>query len=115
MGKAISLRENAAYDCVFWTEDGCSVYDDRPIQCSTYPFWASIMDSRSSWKDEAAYCPGIGKGELRSKSYIEERLLARREAGTIILAYGVDPESSDENSILGSSGLGTDAPDAVEG
>jgi hypothetical protein len=42
-------------------------------------------------------------------------LLARRKAGTIVLAYGVDPEYSDENSILGSSGLGSDSSDAVEG
>jgi uncharacterized protein len=114
-GMTLSLREKAAFDCVFWTNGGCSVYEDRPIQCSTYPFWASIMESNASWKAESRYCPGIGAGELRSREYIEGRLLARREAGNVILAYGVDPECIDENSILGSEGLGPDAPHAVEG
>jgi uncharacterized protein len=130
-GMALSLRDVAAqgsgkdgtdkggtrpvYECVFWGGGGCSVYEDRPIQCSTYPFWVSIVDSKASWREEARSCPGIDAGELRTRDYIEERLLARRRARTIVLDYGVDPECSDENSILGSEGLGPDAPDAVEG
>jgi Fe-S-cluster containining protein len=101
-GMALSLRENAAYDCILWGEKGCKVYEDRPVQCSTYPFWSSIIESRSSWRGEARSCPGIGAGELRSRAYIEERMLARRGAGTIVLSYGVDPECMDEDTILGS-------------
>jgi uncharacterized protein len=109
-GMALSLREHErederggkGYDCVFWTSEGCSVYEDRPVQCSTYPFWSSILDSPASWKDESRFCPGIGKGELRSRSFIEERLYKRRAAGTIVLAYGVDPECADADTILGS-------------
>jgi Fe-S-cluster containining protein len=125
-GMALSIRDvvesncardgsRAVYDCVFWGSEGCAVYEDRPVQCSTYPFWTSILDSRASWRSEARSCPGIDSGELRSRSYIEKRLLARRMAGTIVLAYGVDPECSDEDSILGSARLCPDAPDAVEG
>ncbi len=112
-GMALSLRENRAFDCVLWGEKGCGVYEDRPVQCSTYPFWNSIVESRSSWEDESASCPGIGNGECRSRDYIEERLFARRRAGTIVLSYGVDPECSDENTILGSAGLSADPPDAL--
>jgi uncharacterized protein len=121
-GMALSLRDVMAqggarpvYDCVFWGREGCEVYDDRPIQCSTYPFWVSIVDSKASWREEARSCPGIDVGELRSRIYIEERLQERRRARTIVLDYGVDPECLDEDSILGSAGLGPDAPDAVEG
>jgi uncharacterized protein len=124
-GMALSLRDIArsaaqggsrrVYECVLWGRGGCEVYEDRPVQCSTYPFWSSVVDSKASWRDEARSCPGIDAGELRSRSYIEERLIARRRAGTIILAYGVDPECADEDTILGSAGLGPDAPDAVEG
>jgi len=109
-GMALSLRENVRegnkgkkeYDCVFWTNDGCAVYEDRPVQCSTYPFWASIMDSATAWKGESRFCPGIGRGELRSREYIEERLYERRAVGTISFAYGVDPECADADTILGS-------------
>eukprot|EP00956_Cyclotella_meneghiniana_P032325 scaffold88288_cov62-Cyclotella_meneghiniana.AAC.2 len=31
----------------------CSIYDVRPIQCATYPFWPSILASRQDWEDEA--------------------------------------------------------------
>jgi Fe-S-cluster containining protein len=120
---ALSLRDirhkaglgavRSSYDCVFWGEGGCGVYEDRPIQCSTYPFWPSIMESEAAWRDEARWCPGIGRGELRPRSHIEACLSARRAAGMILFAYGVDPESADENTFLGCSGLGPDAPDAV--
>jgi hypothetical protein len=118
-GMALSLREvkreNGSNDCVLWGAEGCKVYEDRPIQCSTYPFWSSIMESRASWQREARACPGIDSGKMISKAYIEERLLERRRAGTIVLSYGVDPECSDEDSILGSEGLGADPAHAVEG
>ncbi|HOX33865.1 MAG TPA: YkgJ family cysteine cluster protein [Spirochaetales bacterium] len=101
MGMALSLAEKANYDCVFWTADGCSAYEARPIQCSTYPFWPSLLDARESWEEEAAHCPGIGRGELRTRRFIEDRLYERRAAGTVVLAYGSDPESMDADTILG--------------
>jgi Fe-S-cluster containining protein len=109
-GMALSLRDvarsekggKASFDCALWGEEGCSVYEDRPVQCRTYPFWASIVEDDASWRREARSCPGMGSGELRSRAYIEERLLARRGAGTLVLSYGVDPECADEATILGS-------------
>jgi Fe-S-cluster containining protein len=63
-GGDVSLRERANYDCVFFdTERGCTVYEDRPRQCRTYPFWESILHSRETWSEEAEYCEGIGRGE----------------------------------------------------
>ena len=113
-GMALSLSEKPGYDCVFWGEVGCSVYNERPVQCSTYPFWSSIVESAASWRDEAHSCPGIGAGELRTRSFIEECLFARRRAGTLVLSYGVDPECSDEDTILGSEGIGSDSADAIQ-
>jgi Fe-S-cluster containining protein len=101
MGLSLSLAEKANYDCVFWTERGCSVYEARPVQCSTYPFWAPILDSEEGWRAEASHCPGVGRGELRCRQYIEDCLFERRAAGTIVLAYGSDPESMDADTILG--------------
>jgi len=101
IGLSLSLAEKPNYDCVFWTEGGCSVYGARPIQCATYPFWPTILDSGEEWEVEGRQCPGIGSGELRSREFIEERLYERRAAGTIILEYGSDPESIDADTILG--------------
>lgn len=59
-------------DCVFLdreTHPGkavCSVYEDRPKQCRTWPFWESVIRSRAHWENSKRTCPGIGKGKLYS-------------------------------------------------
>ena len=71
-GGDVSLRERANYDCVFFDpERGCTVYEDRPQQCRTYPFWDSIVHTPESWAKEAEYCEGIGRGEKN----LAERIL----------------------------------------
>ena len=70
----ISLKEKANYDCIFLTKAGCSIYEGRPGQCRTYPFWKSIVESKSAWENEAKSCPGINKGKKISKKEIEKRL-----------------------------------------
>lgn len=73
----LSLKEKSNYDCILWSankEGGCSVYNERPLQCRTFPFWPSIMGSKEYWEDTAANCPGIGKGSLYSYDSINERL-----------------------------------------
>ena len=101
---AISLREKPGYDCIFWEGEGCSVYEQRPVQCSTFPFWATILDSQEAWKDAARDCPGIDRGELCSRDHIEECLWRRRAEPLITLDRDAarHPERLDENSVLGS-------------
>ncbi|MBG0766197.1 YkgJ family cysteine cluster protein [Sphaerochaeta halotolerans] len=67
----ISLKEKQNYDCVFLNERGCSVYEGRPRQCRTYPFWMSILESEERWEEEKKSCPGIGKGRLYTKEEID--------------------------------------------
>jgi Fe-S-cluster containining protein len=70
----VSLREKPNNDCVFWAEGhGCLVYEDRPTQCRTWPFWRSNVESVASWDDAAKHCPGMGKGRLYAIDEIEER------------------------------------------
>ena len=73
--KRLSLREKPGFDCIFW-QDGCSVYSCRPLQCRTFPFWESSLYFIDSW--EALGCPGIGKGTLHNREYIENCLNQRR-------------------------------------
>ena len=30
-----------------------SIYDVRPVQCSTYPFWPSLLKNKQSWEEES--------------------------------------------------------------
>ena len=77
-GKALSLIEKQKYDCVFLESGKCSVYQARPIQCRTYPFWEEILKSEKAWNEEAAYCPGIGKGNIIPPEKAAEALLLAR-------------------------------------
>jgi len=83
----VSLVERENHDCVFLNQQGCGVYAARPLQCATYPFWPTVLADKKSWELEADWCPGLGKGELHTKSEID-KLLAMRE--------GVEPAVWDE-------------------
>lgn len=45
--------------CIFLQNNKCSVYDSRPTQCRTYPFWPDIVMGEAEWKAEASSCEGI--------------------------------------------------------
>ena len=61
-----SLREHANYDCIFYRQGtGCTVYETRPTQCRTYPFWGRVTATRRTWEMEAEKCPGIGCDDHR--------------------------------------------------
>ena len=71
-----SLREEADGRCIFFEPGaGCAVYQARPRQCRTWPFWPRIVASPLAWEEEAASCPGMGSGDLFSAERIA--LLAR--------------------------------------
>ena len=38
--------------CVFLENNQCRIYEARPIQCSTYPFWPNILESEAAWDEE---------------------------------------------------------------
>jgi Fe-S-cluster containining protein len=45
--------------CVFLEGNKCSVYEARPTQCRTYPFWPQNLIGPAEWRAEAANCEGI--------------------------------------------------------
>ena len=66
--KDIRLEGSTSWDCVFLTRQGgrtgCSIYDVRPAQCRTWPFWRSNLRSRDDWQRASSGCPGMNTGEL---------------------------------------------------
>jgi Fe-S-cluster containining protein len=79
VGRARSLTEYDNGDCVLLDRDTrkCSVYEARPIQCRTWPFWDSTLDKKKSWKETCEVCPGAGKGRVYTLEQIEEQRLKK--------------------------------------
>ena len=75
----LSLKEQPNFDCIFWAHGGCSVYEDRPLQCRAFPFWPQNLQSAEAWEETAKECPGIHVGTRHSYETIEE-WLHRRES-----------------------------------
>jgi Fe-S-cluster containining protein len=83
--KKISIREKPNNDCIFWEDGGCQVYEARPLQCRSYPFWSMIIESKTAWENEKRFCPGLDQGQLHSRKEIEEWLKKRLEESLISL------------------------------
>lgn len=61
-----SLIEWTNGDCIFFHGESrtCQVYDARPRQCRTWPFWPSNLASSAAWEDTAQRCQGCNRGRL---------------------------------------------------
>lgn len=67
--------------CTFYDEtEGCTIYEARPVQCRTWPFWPEVVGRRRAWKRAARECEGIGRGKRFSVTEIERALTACKEA-----------------------------------
>ncbi len=72
-----SLKElpKRNYDCVFLDPDTrkCQVYEHRPRQCRTWPFWKSNLSSPQAWQEAGKDCPGCDQGKLYQLEIIEQQ------------------------------------------
>ena len=51
-------------------ERRCTVYEARPVQCRTWPFWPENVESPEDWEHVTQICPGSGKGRHYSADEI---------------------------------------------
>ena len=75
VGVRRSLTERPGGDCVLLDAEtrGCTVYEDRPRQCRTWPFWNSNLKSEAAWNEAAESCPGCNKGDLVPLEKMQEQ------------------------------------------
>lgn len=73
----LCLLEKPNFDCILW-DNGCLAYEHRPYQCSSYPFWPSLVSDEDWWEANAADCPGVNSGALHSREEIDSYLTRRR-------------------------------------
>jgi uncharacterized protein len=80
IGVRKSLKELKNYDCVFLDTKTrkCKVYNARPRQCRTWPFWVSTVRSPETWAATCQVCPGSGTGRLYQLGEIETQKAVMR-------------------------------------
>jgi Fe-S-cluster containining protein len=57
--------------CVFLRGCSCSIYAQRPVPCSTWPFWPDLLEKRAWKRDVVTFCKGVGSGERVSGADID--------------------------------------------
>jgi Fe-S-cluster containining protein len=72
--------ENRDAACLFLAGRRCTVYEARPTQCRTWPFWPENMKPKA-WQAIADYCPGVGQGRVVPAETIVRILREQRRAG----------------------------------
>jgi hypothetical protein len=91
VGGRLALKEirnprHGGYDCVFMKElaaspdDGnvvhpkriCTVYEARPLQCRTWPFWEGNLMSPKAWARASRTCMGMDRGKFFDREEIEK-------------------------------------------
>jgi Fe-S-cluster containining protein len=77
---SIELTENEQGHCIFLLQDRCTIYDSRPLQCRTFPFWPENLKSHYRWKQLRLYCPGIDRGEWHCPETIRKRLGSQKRS-----------------------------------
>ena len=78
-------------DCILLSRDAkgkalCTVYEARPTQCKTWPFWPENLESRDAWLEAKrdAPCAGMESGELHTEAYVTQAA-AEDEAATALI------------------------------
>jgi Fe-S-cluster containining protein len=88
VGKQRSLREKTTSfgnDCIFLDRNSipgkavCGLYEARPEQCRTWPFWDGNLRSRKAWEETKKHvpCPGMDKGPVHD--YLQIRVALERD------------------------------------
>lgn len=81
VGLKYSLKERPDGDCVFLKRDGkktyCGIYEVRPLQCRTWPFWSINLKSKAAWNAATTTCPGMNRGKRHDFVAIESLRLKK--------------------------------------
>jgi Fe-S-cluster containining protein len=69
------IEEPLNRDCIFLHDSGgrrgCVIYEVRPRQCRTWPFWVDNLTNAGAWNQAAQRCLGINRGKLYSFDEIQ--------------------------------------------
>lgn len=64
----------------------CTVYNAKPLQCTTYPFWTGNLVGEAEWKAESVRCEGINH---RNAPVISSKQIAKQLIMSQVHARGI--------------------------
>lgn len=73
-------------ECMFLHGRRCDVYQARPGQCRTWPFWSEVMSPKAWKKEVATFCPGVGKGKVVSPEEIRRQMAEQKKVDDAVVA-----------------------------
>ena len=97
--------------CVFLDQETnyCRIYEARPVQCRTYPFWPSILKSQEAWNAECRRPDDDDDDAADDGNEVNLPLWSPESGG----CEGMDPIGSSTNTgEKGMDGTKTGAPDS---
>lgn len=76
-GQYALLDRPGSYDCQFLKNNQCTVYEARPTQCRTFPWWIHHLREPNDWEEAAKRCEGINHPDapLVPSLHIQEQCL----------------------------------------
>lgn len=76
-GEYALLDRPGSGDCFFLKDKQCSVYEARPVQCRTFPWWIHNLRDAQDWEEAGKHCEGINHSEapLIPSEKIQEQCL----------------------------------------
>ncbi|MBX7067731.1 MAG: YkgJ family cysteine cluster protein [Parachlamydiales bacterium] len=71
------LDKPGSGDCIFLENNKCSVYEARPVQCRTFPWWIQNLRDEKDWEEAGKRCEGINHPDapLVSSLHIQQECL----------------------------------------
>lgn len=77
-----NTNKSDSIPCVFLEQSKCTVYEARPTQCRTWPFWPENMTAKSWDENVVKFCLGAAAADspLVSQKEIRKNLEIQKEA-----------------------------------
>ena len=72
-GKFVAIMRKREGRCVFLDEEGCRVYEARPLLCRMYPFYVERRGDVYVIGVDTG-CPGVGEGDALTEEYFRRLL-----------------------------------------
>jgi uncharacterized protein len=83
-GVYVLIEDPKNPDCMFLKNKRCTVYEGRPTQCRTWPFWPEVMNAKAGKKEITSFGPGVGKGELIPVEKIETAMAEQKRSERLL-------------------------------